>query len=99
MEKNRLLILYDQQQKKFSADAAKIMEGCGIELTAIHINNDIDYSFAFESFSNTGRHEENFFEALNLFFSEVRLPALPGNRSFGYPTFLLEKISVKQVSD
>jgi len=99
MEKNRLLVMYDQQQKMFLADDARLMEGCGIELTALRINDKTDYSFAFEGFSATGKHEENFFEAVNLFFSEVKLPALPGSRSFGYPSFLLEKISLPSVND
>ncbi|MDO9373852.1 MAG: hypothetical protein Q7T76_05525 [Ferruginibacter sp.] len=92
MEKNRLLVFYDQQHKSFSADGVKIKEGCGIELTAIRIHEQLDYSFAFESFSSSGQQEENFFEALNVFFSEVQLPPFQGNRSFGYPSFLLEKI-------
>lgn len=99
MEKNRLMVIYDQQQKNFVTNETIITEGCGIELTAISINDEVEHSFAFESFSSSGKHEENFFEAVNLFFSEVRLPALPGNRSFGYPTFLLEKISNKPVND
>ena len=91
IEKSRILVYYDQQSKSFQKDPPVEREGCGIELTATRINGEVHHSFALESFSASGRHEENFFEALNYFFSEVAVPGLSRNLSFGYPEFLTRK--------
>jgi hypothetical protein len=91
MEKSRILVYYDQQSKNFQKDPPPAREGCGIELTAIRIEGEVHHSFALESFSASGKHEENFFEALNYFFSEVSVPGLSRHLSFGYPEFLTRK--------
>jgi hypothetical protein len=88
MEKNRILLKYDIEQKKFIKGEVLINEGCGIELTAIRINDNLYYTFGLEAFSVTGRHEQNFFETLHYVFSKLKVPFLSTSNSLTYPEFL-----------
>ena len=88
LKKNRVLVVFDVEKKEFSTGVRQIPEGCGIELTALQMNGVLKYSFGLEAFSNSGKQQENLFEALNYVFNEIKLTSLSLENSLSYPQFL-----------
>ena len=91
VDKTRILLKYDLEKRELTKDNKPIDEGCGIELTAIKLENDIYFSFALESFSGTGKQEHNFIETIHFIFSQLKTSGLRKENSLTYPEFLLTK--------
>lgn len=92
MSKQRLLLIYDLEQRKIVINEAAVHEGCGIELTMIEMNEVLCYSFAFEGFSATGRHPDNLVETVQYIFEECKITGLSAAGSYAYPEFLIKHL-------
>ena len=91
VDKTRILLTYNLDKREIVQSGPLINEGCGIELTAIKLDNDVYYSFALESFSGTGKQEQNFIETIHFIFKQLKTSGLRKENSFTYPEFLLTK--------
>ena len=93
VDKDRILVKYDADNKLMVEGSTNITEGCGIELAKIKIGNSVHYSFGLEAFSESGKKlDKNFFDCCDHIFDQPGLPGLAIDYSFSYPEFLVKMI-------
>ena len=93
IDKDRILVKYDANNKLIVEGSTNIREGCGIELAKIRIDKSVHYSFGLEAFSESGKKlDKNFYDCCDLIFDQPGLTGLALESSFSYPEFLVKKI-------
>lgn len=89
--KERLLILFEIREEGrivLMDQPFLLKEGCGLELTRLEIPGHTWYSFAAESFSESGAARQNLLRSMDAFVAEIPELELPLEQNFSYPAFL-----------
>ncbi|NHN25490.1 hypothetical protein FIA58_007355 [Flavobacterium jejuense] len=88
IEKDRLLIKFDTENKKLVSADSLIHEGSGIELTRFKIENKVYYSLGIETFSNSKKEVDNFNQTTDFIFNTIKITGLNGLKSLSYPEII-----------
>ncbi|MEO6734554.1 MAG: hypothetical protein ABIN01_25260 [Ferruginibacter sp.] len=91
IDKDRIMVKYDADNKKICEGKEKLDEACGIELTKIQLLGKEYYSLGLEAFSTSGKKlEANFKACCDYVFKSIYIEGLTLENSLSYPEFLAD---------
>jgi len=91
IEKDRLLVKFDLDNKKIVSGKEMINNGAGIELTKFLLENKVYYSLGIEAFGDKESIEKTFFNTMQFLFNSMKISSLLNENSKSYPEIVIEK--------